>query len=155
LVTESPAEGAVGELGADFRADPAADHHTAHRERPQREVARFGAVDRSEEVQRLDAMRVLARQPDFGDGGTRVSALDPIAKPSRLESAVVSPEEAVDVEQPRTGEHALVAHVTEFLAQELEQLDLEVGPRREVRVAALGAEHDVSRPVPVERGLAE
>src|SRR2546421_1830148 len=65
LVAKRGDERPVGELRADLRGDPPADEDTPHRQRLEGEVARLGAVDRDEEVERLDAERVATRQADL------------------------------------------------------------------------------------------
>src|SRR5439155_8292039 len=148
LVAERLDETAVGKLGSELGRDAAADVDASDGERLEREISSLGAVDRREEVERLDAERVLAGKADFRDEGVAVAAFHPIPEPPRLRRPTRVPQESVDVEEPRPREHALVAHVTELTTEVAQQLGLAVGAGREVGVAALRRNHAVTRAVP-------
>src|SRR5712691_915448 len=97
LVAERGDERPVGELRADLRGDPPADEDTPHRQRLEGEVARLGAVDRDEEVERLDAERVAARQADLGHDRARVAGRDPVVEPRGLWHTTGIAEKPIDV----------------------------------------------------------
>src|SRR2546426_10552493 len=67
----------------------------------------------------------------------RIAARDPVAEPRRFRHVAGVAEKPVNVEETRPREHTLAAHAAELLAEEAEQLHLEVGAGREIGVPAL------------------
>src|SRR5262245_48473533 len=155
LVAEGVDEGAGLELGPDLRRDPAADEDPPDRERLQCEVAGLGAVDRDERLERLDGAGITLIERRLGDRGARVSAFHPRAEPLRFRSTAARQKEPIDVVKPRPGDDALVADPPELLSEKPEELGLELGARREIRVAAFRADDAMSPAVPDEQDFAE
>src|SRR5262245_59009525 len=155
FVAERVDEGAVLELGPDLRRDPAADEDASDRQRLQRQVAGLGAVARDERLERLDRARVTLIERRLGDRRARVTGLHPRAEPLRLRPTAARQEESIDVVEPGPGDDTLVADAPELLSEKPEELGLELGARREIRVAAFRADDAMSPAVPHEEDLAE
>src|SRR5438132_12780952 len=104
LVTERGDERPVGKLRPHLRRDPAAEIDAAHRQRLEGEVARLGAVDRAEDVERLDAERMAAGQSDLGHDGARIAARDPVGEPRRFRPSAGVTEKPINAEETRARE---------------------------------------------------
>src|SRR6516164_5393780 len=132
LVLEGVEEGAVLDLVDNFDPDASGDVIATKCQNHEREIARFRSVDRTPQVQNLDTGRAGTVHRVTCDFRRRITVV--------LERSVsgVGSEEFVEGLEAAAGENQLPAHLRGTLAHKAQQLDLLVGVRSEIRVAALG-----------------
>ena len=78
-----------------------------------------------------------------------------IGEPLWLGSAAGVAQEVKHVDQPRTGDNALITDMSMAAGEVAEQLHLQFVARREIGVATLGGEDAISRAVPIHASLAQ
>jgi hypothetical protein len=118
--------------GKNLRRDPASDEDTGGRHAAQREIAGFGAVGLDEHAERLDAELTATGKGALRDAGGCIVGGEVVD--DRAAGAAVG--EAMKVDQPGPAQHVLHFDATEFVAQRAYQIQLAIGARGEVGVAA-------------------
>src|SRR5207245_2083971 len=102
------------------------------------QVPRFGAVERGKQFVGCRTERILTSQAELGDSRTGVAALELFRQRWGLWVMALVAQEGINVHKSRAGQHALIADVaTDLVAEVAQQLDLLIGSRRKVGVAAL------------------
>src|SRR5437879_317038 len=82
-----------------------------------------------------------------------VAARNLLRQPARLGSEFRVPQEAVDIEEARPGEGALVRDMpAEFLVQVAQQFDLKLAIRSEIGVPTFGRDGAIALTIPGESG---
>ena len=143
------------EAGEILRRDAATQEDAPGRKHPEGDVPGLGAVGGDERVQRLDAHRVQLIERRAGDDRGWILLCEPLGQRRWLRHARALAEEAVDRTRPLP-DRIRSALTRPFSPRDvLHQLRLEVVPRREVGVSALGGERPVALAVPVQPRAAQ
>ncbi len=142
-------------LGENLRRDSASQKDAADGHGLKRQIARFRAVNRYPQIQRLFGQRICAVQGGMGNRRCAVSLRKLGGKSGRLVSTSLFAKKLVHVDQAWPGEHAFVADMSVTARQKPQQFDLQIALGCEIRVSALAGKHLMLAAVPEQPGFSQ